>query len=138
MSKFTKEQQAIMLHDAARASHMDGHVTTSRPYTMAEKAMAHFGGKPGTPRKKSFLYLDAVDACFFYDDNGKAVVTCTARWSAGAADLDKMANAAELIKTMLQNMTEQAEKALAGEGNTQPDEEPEWKKRMMQTFLGGR
>lgn len=30
------------------------------------------------------------------------------------------------------------EEALAVECNTQPAEEPEWKKRMMQTFLGGR
>ena len=91
---FTKDQQIVMLHDAARASGMDGHIVN-------------------TPRKNSYLYLDSVDACFFYSNIGAPTVTLTARWSCGAKDLDRLADAAELIKTMLQNMKAQVEKAEA-------------------------
>ena len=102
---FTKDQQIVMLHDAARASGMDGHIVSEPPPgTMAERVMTWFGGRKNTPRKNSYLYLDSVDACFFYSDIGAPTVTLTARWSCGAKDL---------IKTMLQNMKAQAEKAEA-------------------------
>lgn len=111
---FTKDQQIVMLHDAARASGMDGHIVSEPPPgTMAERVMTWFGGRKNTPRKNSYLYLDSVDACFFYSNLGTPTVTLTARWSCGAKDLDRLADAAELIKTMLQNMKAQAEKAEA-------------------------
>ncbi len=108
---FTREQQTVMLHDAARAANMDGHVTSAPPATMAERAMTWWGGRKNTPRKNSYLYCDSVDACFFYTVDGTPTVTITARWTCGAKDLDHMADAAALIKTMLQAMKEQAEKA---------------------------
>lgn len=37
---FTKDQQIVMLHDAARASGMDGHIVSEPPPgTMAERVM---------------------------------------------------------------------------------------------------
>ena len=93
---FTKDQQIVMLHDAARASGMDGHIVSEPPPgTMAERVMTWFGGRKNT------------------SDIGAPTVTLTARWSCGAKDLDRLADAAELIKTMLQNMKAQAEKAEA-------------------------
>lgn len=56
---FTKDQQIVMLHDAARASGMDGHIVSEPPPgTMAERVMTWFGGRKNTPRKNSYLYLD--------------------------------------------------------------------------------
>lgn len=55
--------------------------------------------------KNSYLYCDSVDACFFYGPTGAPTVTFTARWTYGAKDLDRLGEAAELIKTMLYNMT---------------------------------
>lgn len=47
----------------------------------------------------------SVDACFFYGLTDAPTVTFTARWTYGARDLDKLGEAAELIKTMLYNMS---------------------------------
>lgn len=92
---FTKDQQIVMLHDAARASGMDDHIVSEPPPgTMAERVMTWFGGRKNTPRKNSYLYLDSVDACFFYSNIGVPTVTLTARWSCGAKDLDRLADAA--------------------------------------------
>lgn len=102
---FTKEQQKSMLHRAARSSNMDGHIVTTPPVTMAERAMTRFGGKASTPRKNSYLYCDSVDACFFYGPTGAPTVTFTARWTYGAKDLDKLGEMANLIETMLHNMS---------------------------------
>ena len=100
----TKEQQAILLHDAARISGMDGHVQPCGD-TAAEKIMQWFGGTKTTPRKTSYLYLDSVDACFYYC-NDRACVTFTARWFVGAKDLEgeKLLKAATFIQRMLENM----------------------------------
>lgn len=122
---FTKEQQKSMLHRAARSSNMDGHIVTTPPATMAERAMTRFGGKASTPRKNSYLYCDSVDACFFYGPTGAPTVTFTARWTYGAKDLDKLGETAELIKTMLYNMNVEAiltNLATDGEGNKKRDD----------------
>ena len=59
--KLTKDQQIIMLCDAARASSMDGHIVSEPPpSTMAERVMTWFGGRKNTPRKNSYLYLDTA------------------------------------------------------------------------------
>ena len=105
---FTKDQQIVMLHDAARASGMDGHIVSEPPPgTMAERVMTWFGGRKNTPRKNSYLYLDSVDACFFYSNFGTPT--------------DRLADAAELIKTMLRAMKEQTEKAEAPKNEEAPN-----------------
>lgn len=117
----TKDQQAVLLHDAARCAGMDGHVKTCGS-TAAEKIMRMFGGRQNTPRKTSYLYMDSVDACFFYQ-NDKACVTMSARWFAGAKDLEggKLDEAGRLIRIMLEKMQELADAALAGQGAADGD-----------------
>lgn len=122
---FTKEQQKTMLHRAARSSNMDGHIVATPPATMAEYAMTRFGGKASTPRKNSYLYCDSVDACFFYGPTGAPTVTFTARWVYGTKDLDRLSEAANLIRTMLHNMNVEAvltNLATDGEGNKKRDD----------------
>lgn len=108
----TREQQGVLLHAAARLSHMDGHVRDTG-VTAAERVMQMFGGKRNTPRKVSYLYCDAVDACFFYQ-NDEACCTFTARWFAGARDLTMLGTVGALVETMLGNMQRLAEEALMG------------------------
>lgn len=95
----TDEQQATILHDAATAIGMGGHVQTGGN-TAAERVMQMFGGKRNTPRKMSYLYCDSVDACFYFQ-NDIAYCTFTAKWHAGARDLDRLQPAASYIKDML-------------------------------------
>lgn len=99
---FTMEQQTQMLHDAARDSHMDGHVQQTGN-TAAEQVMQIFGGRKDTPRKMSYLYCDSVDCCFYFQGN-KACCTFTAKWYVKSKDLSKLDEAGELIKIMLTNM----------------------------------
>lgn len=117
---FTKEQQKSMLHRAGirhgrsyrqrAASRHNGRTS----YDLVRRPQEH-------PRKNSYLYLDSVDACFFYSNFGTPTVTLTARWSCGAKDLDRLADAAELIKTMLRAMKEQTEKAEAPKNEEAPN-----------------
>ena len=108
----TKEQQAILLHDAAILSGMNGHVQTSGD-TAAERAMRMFGGRKDAPRKMSYLYCSSVDACFYYN-NDRACVTFTAQWFVGAKDLEgaKLVNAVSYIRNMLDNMQSLADSVL--------------------------
>ena len=104
--KIPYDDQAILLHDAARLCGMDGHIQTVGS-TAAEKIMLYFGGKKNTPRKMSYLYCDSVDACFYFSNN-KPCCVITARWFAGAKDLtdDKMLTAVSQIRDMLTKMQE--------------------------------
>lgn len=110
----TKEQQTVILYNAALASGMDGHVQT-KGNSAAEKIMVMFGDKANTPRKLSFLYLECVDACF-YCQGDKACCTFTAKWCEGAKDLDHLQDAVELIKKMLKNMQKLIDEQKTKEG----------------------
>jgi len=81
---------------------MGDHVTRFGD-SAAERVMRMFGGRKNTPRKNSYLYCDAVDACFYFW-NDKACCAFAARWFNGAKDLDRLQDAGTLIKTMLYNM----------------------------------
>lgn len=111
----TKEQQRILLQDAARLSGLDSNVRDGSLQTLAEEAMVALGGSKKTPRKNSYLWCDSVDACFYYQQD-KACVTFTAKWYPGSKDLDeaKMQNAIGHIKAMLDNMEMLAEAVLKG------------------------
>lgn len=106
----TVEQQTAFLHDAAQLSQMNGHVQTSGN-TAAERIMQMFGGKRRTPRKMSYLYCDAVDACFYYY-NDRACCTFTARWFAGSKDFERLGAAGKQVETMLDYMQKFADAAM--------------------------
>jgi len=110
----TVEQKANLLHDAARLTGLDSHIYDGKPQTAAEHLMVRTGGLKDEPRKNSYLFCDTVDACFYY--NGKrACCTFTARWFAGAADLEpvKIAKAMQIVSDMLENMQRLADEAVA-------------------------
>ena len=102
----TKAKMEGIIHDAARACGMDGHIDVATAQanlgTQAEMMMGRFGSGR-MPHKNSYLYLDSVDACF-YISRGRANCTFTARWFSESKDLDRLAEAGALVKKMLQEM----------------------------------
>jgi hypothetical protein len=106
----TNEQKEKILHDSARKSGLDGHITIrgkqSELDTNAEQMMGRMSN-PRNPHKNSYLYCDSVDACF-YIDHDMPFVTFTARWNFGSKDLENTKYTATFIilNDMLSKMQE--------------------------------
>ena len=67
------------------------------------------------PYKKSYLYCDSLDTCFFFDHDGCACVSVSASWRNGAKDLGRpIREALTHIQKMLNTMTEEADQWLRG------------------------
>ena len=118
MNRLTIEQETEALHNAARKAGLDAHIVRmerkSDAHTYAEKLMLNCYRK-GMPYKSSYLYCDTVDACFFFDHDGKASVSFSAIWRSGAKDLGKpLKEAFGYIQRMLDAMTAEAEHWLRG------------------------
>jgi hypothetical protein len=118
MNRLTIEQERDALYNAARKTGMDAHIEymerKSDAHTYAEKLMLNAYRK-GMPYKSSYLYCDTVDACFYFDHDGRACVSFSAQWCNGAKDLGKpIREAFGYIQNMLDAMTGEAEKWLRG------------------------
>ena len=109
------DTKAEILHDAAQACGFNGHTQTTGN-TAAEKVMCMLGAHRATPRKMSYLRMDSVDACF-YIQGKDACCTFAAKWFDGSKDLDKMAQAGEIIKRMLHEIQQRVDKAEQEENN---------------------
>lgn len=108
-----------LLADAARLAGLDANITDCKPQTFAEK-MA-FGTKR-VHHKNSFLYCDAVDACFFYTESRQPVVCFTARWGIGYKDITdqtRILNTFGKINTMLSFMKRLADEYTKAENEGQ-------------------
>lgn len=64
--KITDEIRERCLREAAHEAHINDCIVTSAPQTLSERSMTMFGSARATPRIRSYLYCDAVDACFYY------------------------------------------------------------------------
>ena len=118
MNRLTIEQEREAIYAAARKSNLDAHIQTmdrkSDAHTCAEKLMLSSYRK-GMSYKSSYLYCDTLDACFYFDHDGRACVTISARWCNGAKDLGKpIKEAFEYIQKMLDAMTAEADQWLRG------------------------
>lgn len=118
MNRLTIDQEESALYQAARRLGLDAHITHMErkgdAYTYAEKLMLNSYRK-GMPYKTSYLYCDTVDACFFFDHDGRPAVTISARWTQGAKDLGKpIREALTLIQKMLDAMADETAKWLRG------------------------
>lgn len=93
-------------------------IVTSTPQTLAERGMTMLGSTRATPRIRSYLYCDAVDACFYYAGAVPSVVV-TARWTADSPDIaegsKKLQIAAEVVRRMMTAM----DKAMKAEKDRQ-------------------
>ena len=118
MNRLTIDQEKEAPYQAARRLGLDAHITYMErkgdAYTYAEKLMLNSYRK-GMPYKASYLYCDTVDACFFFDHDGQAAVSISARWVQGAKDLGRpIREALDLIQKMLDAMTDETAKWLKG------------------------
>lgn len=64
--RITDEIRERCLREAAHEVHINDRIVTSTPQTLSERGMTMFGSARATPRIRSYLYCDAVDACFYY------------------------------------------------------------------------
>lgn len=78
--RITDEIRERCLREAAHDAHINDRIVTSTPQTLAERGMTMLGSTRATPRIRSYLYCDAVDACFYYAGAVPSVVV-TARWT---------------------------------------------------------
>lgn len=118
MNTLTIDQEREALYKAARSVNLDAHIQTmdrkGDAYTCAEKLMLSSYRK-GMPYKTSYLYCDTLDVCFYFDHDGYACVTMSARWRNGAKDLGKpIKEAFDYIQKMLDAMTAEADRWLRG------------------------
>lgn len=118
MNRLTIEQEYDALYNAARRSNLDAHIQymdrKSDAHTCAEQLMLN-SYRRGMPYKASYLYCDTLDACFYFDHDGRACVTVSARWCNGAKDLGRpIREAFEYIQNMLDAMTAEVDKWLRG------------------------
>lgn len=112
----TKERQAELIHDACRECGLDGHVSWLRSYkdavNGAEKLCFSPFDRESVPIKKSFMYCDSLDMCFFYDQTGHACVSYSGRSTLIQPDMkdNKLVEAFEIAKKVLTKMQELADK----------------------------
>lgn len=121
MNTLTIDQERKAIYAAARRVGLDAHIQTmdkkSEAHTCAEKLMLASYRK-GMPYKASYLYCDMLDVCFYFDHDGRACVSMSARWCRGAKDLGKpIKDAFVYIQRMLDAMTVEAEQWLRGCGD---------------------
>lgn len=105
--RITDEIRERCLREAAHEAHINDRIVTSTPQTLAERGMTMLGSTRVTPRIRSYLYCDAVDACFYYAGAVPSVVV-TARWTADSPDIaegsKKLQIAAEVVRRMMTAM----------------------------------
>ena len=121
MSRLTIEQEELALCAAAHRVGFEDHIyhmeRKGDAQTGAEKIMVNEYRK-GMPYKASYLYCETLDSCFYFDHDGIACVTISARWRHGCKDLGKSAKEALIyIQRMLDAMTAEAARWLRGCSN---------------------
>lgn len=86
MTKFKIQEKAI--EESANELGLDTHISRMNRvtdlYTGAEKLMEFSKNKP---YKKSYLWCDKLDVCFFFDENNKACFSMSGRWTSDSKDL---------------------------------------------------
>ncbi|MFB7817399.1 hypothetical protein ACFC0X_24920 [Paenibacillus chitinolyticus] len=104
------EQQAEIMSECAYNLKMDCHINymnrKADAHTWAERNMVGRTYRKGMPYKRSYLWCDTVDICFYFDDNGKACATMSSAWSFDGRDMvsGSAVKAVEKIREMLKRM----------------------------------
>lgn len=112
--KITDEIRERCLREAAHEAHINDRIVTSTPQTLAERGMTMLGSTRATPRIRSYLYCDAVDACFYYAGAVPSVVV-TARWTADSPDIAEGSKKPQIACEVVRRMMTAMDKAMKAE-----------------------
>ena len=112
--KITDEIRERCLREAAHEAHINDRIVTSSPQTLAERGMTMFGSARATPRIRSYLYCDAVDACFYY-----AGAVPSARWTADSPDIAEGSKKPQIAAEVVRRMMTAMDKAMKAEKDRQ-------------------
>lgn len=104
--------------EAAHEAHINDRIVTSTPQTLAERGMTMLGSTRVTPRIRSYLYCDAVDACFYYAGAVPSVVV-TARWTADSPDIAEGSKKPQIAAEVVRRMMTAMDKAMKAEKDRQ-------------------
>ena len=116
--KITDEIRERCLREAAHDAHINDRIVTSTPQTLAERGMTMLGSTRATPRIRSYLYCDAVDACFYYAGAVPSVVV-TARWTADSPDIAEGSKKPQIAAEVVRRMMTAMDKAMKAEKDRQ-------------------
>ena len=109
--KYTEEQFAVGLAEAAKKCGLDAHISYLNKKadlkTWADKVIKTFYRK-GMAIKRSYMFCDTLDMTFFYLPNGKAVYSYSGYASQHDATEERIVNAFKKANEMRMEM----EKAL--------------------------
>ena len=118
MMKYTHEQQAAALHQAAKNMGIDAHVTTldykNQLQTWADKILGRFFRK-GMPVKRSYLFCDCLDVDFFFHESGEAAFTYAGYADSRDLDGGSLEKAMKMAKAMRDEMQRVIEEGEANE-----------------------
>jgi hypothetical protein len=116
--KITDEIRERCLREAAHDARINDRIVTSTPQTLAERGMTMLGSTRATPRIRSYLYCDAVDACFYYAGAVPSVVV-TARWTADSPDIAEGSKKPQIAAEVVRRMMTAMDKAMKAEKDRQ-------------------
>lgn len=126
--KLTVEQQAEIISDCASDLKMDCHISYMNrkvdAATWAERNMVGRSYRKGMPYKRSYLWCDTVDICFYFDDNSKACATMSSAWWSKCEDMNSgnAVKAIEKIGSMLGYMQAKANETISSlDGGDNPE-----------------
>lgn len=115
----TREQQAENIHKACIEAGLDGHVKwierRTQANTWAEKIAVRFKGNGPLPVKKSYMYCDTLDMCFFYGPEGIPYMTYSGYATVNSKDItdgtlmEAFRKARQVLGTMRELAEEQEE-----------------------------
>lgn len=118
LKKITDEIQERCLCEAAHEARINDCIVTSTPQTLAERGMTMFGSARTTPRIRSYLYCDAVDACFYYAGAVPSVVVA-ARWTADSPDIAEGSKKPQIAAEVVRRMMAAMDRAMKAEKDRQ-------------------
>lgn len=116
--RITDEIRERCLREAAHEVHINDRIVTSTPQTLSERGMTMFGSARATPRIRSYLYCDAVDACFYYAGAVPSVVVA-ARWTTDSPDIAEGSKKPQIAAEVVRRMITAMDKAMKAEKDRQ-------------------
>ena len=114
MMKYSFEQQAKAISEAAKKLNLSTHITILQYkkdlHTWADRILARFFRKE-MPIKRSYLFCDSLDVDFFFTADGEAAFTYAGYADRRDLDDEKLIKAMHMAKQMREEMQKIIEEA---------------------------